>query len=154
MKYQKIIIFSIATIFIGAALYYVTSNRATLFNTPIENVSKQVEQTTLQTQSVTIGIVIYKVTPKSLTPNSETWDFEVSLDTHTGSLDQDLVSTVRLVDDKDNEYKPTKWIGDPKGGHHREGVLQFKSLGSDIRTVTLKIKPGENIEEASLTWEI
>lgn len=154
MKNQKVIIFSLAIIFIGTALYYVISNRESLLKTPPEKVSKQAEQNSLQTQSVTVGIVVYKVTPKTLTPNNETWGFEVSLDTHTGSLDQDLVSVVRLVDDKGNEYKPIKWMGDPPGGHHREGILQFKSLESNITSITLKINSGENIAEGRLTWKI
>ena len=154
MKYQKVIIFSLAIIIIGVALYYVISNRAPLFNSSPEDVSELVEQTSLQTQSVTIGIVIYKVTPKTLTPNSETWDFEVSLDTHTGSLDQDLVSTIRLVDDKGNEYKPTIWTGDPLGGHHREGILEFLPVVPRPSFIEFNIQTTDTTGKNSLRWNI
>lgn len=112
-----------------------------------------VVQNTLPSQTATIGIVTYKVTPKNLSRSSISWDFEIVLDTHTGSLDQDLVQRVRLSDDKAREYQATKWEGDPPGGHHREGTIQFKS-GSDVKSITLKINPGKNMEEKSLTWEI
>lgn len=139
---NKIILFSLVIIVTGVALYFLTSNA-----------SPQTSQSALSTQSATIGIVIYKVTPKTLTSNSETWDFEVSLDTHTGSLDQDLMSTIRLVDDKGNEYKPTKWIGDPPGGHHREGVLKFSTITPSPAFIDLNIEVGSS-EKASLRWNI
>lgn len=111
-------------------------------------------QNTLLLQTATIGNVTYKVTPKNLSRFSTSWDFEIALDTHTGSLDQDLVQQVRLSDNKAREYQATKWEGNPLGGHHREGVLRFQPLGSDVKSVTLKLNPGENMEENSLTWEI
>lgn len=154
MKNQKIIVFSLVIVFIGAALYYVISNRETLLKTPPKRELKQVEPNSLQTQSVTVGIVVYKVTPKTLTPNNETWDFEVSLDTHTGSLDQDLVSTVSLVDDKSNEYRPTKWIGDPQGGHHREGILKFSPVTPQPAFIEFNIKTPGSVEKNSLRWNI
>src|SRR3989344_2543496 len=103
MKYQKVIIFSLAFIIIGAALYYVISNRTSSPNTQQANDSKQTE-TALSTQTLVDGTVTYIVTPKNFTPSSTTWDFDIGLDTHTGSLDQDLITLVRMVDDKGNEY--------------------------------------------------
>lgn len=135
MKYQKVIIFSLGVIVISTALYYVISKIA----------SSRVEQTILQTQTITVGPVTYKVTPKKVVSNSDTWDFEVSLDTHTGSLDQDLVALVRLVDDKGNKYKAIKWEGTPPGGHHREGVLSFNAISPKPNNVSLIVKGGEDL---------
>ena len=140
MKYQKVIASSLVIIVIGAALYYVISNRASLFNS--------VAQTDLQTQSVTIGTVTYKVTPKTITRSATTWDFEVTLDTHTGSLDQDLVAIVRLVDDKGREYKAIKWEGDPPGGHHRKGTLSFQPIDLKPKKIILQI------EERKFEWKL
>jgi len=153
MKYGKVLIFNLAIILIGTAIYFAISNRTNFFTAPsAPNVPA--EQAALATQTATIGIVTYKVTPKNLSKSSPTWDFEVVLDTHTGSLDQDLVSGIRLSDDRNNEYQASNWEGDPPGGHHREGVLQFQALDSEIKSITLKINPGENMEGASLTWAI
>lgn len=152
MKYGKVLVFNLIIILIGAVIYFVISNRTNFFNKPIAP-NLPAEQTALSAQTASIGIVTYKVTPKNLSKSSPTWDFEIVLDTHTGSLDQDLVSEVRLLDDKNKEYQASKWEGDPPGGHHREGVIKFESLGSDVTSLILKINPGEKMKETSFTWE-
>ena len=146
MKYQKVVIFSLVSIVIGAALYYVVSEKG---------VANQVsEQTTLQTQTLTDGAVIYKVIPKNLTTLATTWDFEINLDTHTGSLDQDLVAIVRLVDDKGNEYRSVKWEGAPPGGHHREGTLKFSAVTPRPTFIELNIQTTDSTKEANLRWNL
>lgn len=154
MKYGKVLVFNLVIILIGATIYFVVSNRANFFKTPSNVPNSPNEQATLTTQTATFGSVTYKVTPKNLAKSSSNWDFEIVLDTHTGSLDQDLVSQVRLSDEKGREFQVAKWEGDPPGGHHREGVMKFESQGSDTASVTLKINPGENMKETSFTWEV
>lgn len=154
MKYQKVIVFNLGLIVIGAALYYVISNRSNLFNKSTNDANQVSERTTLQTQILTDGTVTYKVTPKDLTVSATTWDFEISLDTHTGSLDQDLVAIVRLVDDKGNEYKSSQWEGDPPGGHHREGTLEFSPITPRPTFVELNIQTTGSTEKTSLRWNI
>lgn len=145
MKYQKVIIFSLVILVIGLALYYVIP----------KDVANQVsEQTILQTQTLTDGNVTYKVTPKDLTTSATTWDFDVTLDTHTGSLDQDMVTTFRLVDNKGKEYRATKWEGDPPGGHHREGLLKFSPLTSRPAFIELTVQTTDNTKEISLRWNL
>ena len=153
MKYQKVIIFSLAFIIIGAALYYVISNRTSSPNTQQVNDSIQTE-TALSTQTLVDGTVTYIVTPKNFTPSSTTWDFDIGLDTHTGSLDQDLITLVRMVDDKGNEYKAIQWEGAAPGGHHREGVLKFLPITPRPIFIELKIQTTSNIEKNSLRWNI
>lgn len=115
---------------------------------------EQSEQSTLSTQTLTDGTVTYKVTPKNLTSSVSTWDFDISLDTHTGSLDQDLVEIVHLVDDKGNEYKATTWEGAPAGGHHREGILRFSPVTPRPDFFELKIQTTSSTENNSLRWNI
>ena len=146
MKYQKVIIFNLAIIVTGVALYYVVSNRASLFNKPADDTS--------QTQTLTDGTVTYKVIPKDLSTQAATWDFEISLDTHTGSLDQDMVAIIRLVDDKGNEYKAMKWDGDPPGSHHREGMLQFSPITPRPAFIELNIQTTGTTGKNSLRWNI
>ena len=67
MKYQKVIIISLAIVIITAALYYVVSNRTSLPSTQRVG-SEQSEQVALSTQTLTDGAVTYKVTPKNLAP--------------------------------------------------------------------------------------
>lgn len=153
MKYGKLLIFYLTIIIIGASIYFVFSNKGGFLISPPSASNLSTKQKTLSTQTASIGNVTYKVTPKNLSRSSSSWDFEISLDTHTGSLDQDLVSLILLSDGK-NEYKALKWEGDPLGGHHREGILKFQPLGSGVTSVILKIKPGGNTEETSFTWEV
>lgn len=52
-------------------------------------------------------------------------EFEIIMDTHTGVLDHDMVSSAFLVDMYGREYPALAWEGDPPGGHHRTGTLKF-----------------------------
>lgn len=144
MKYNKIIVFSFVILVLILALNNANSN----------SVSPQVEKIILQAQTVTIGTVTYTITPKNINSNSGTWDFEVVLDAHTGSLEQDLVSLISIVDNRSNEYQAIKWIGDPPGGHHREGVLKFSAITPYPIYVELKIQTIGVTEKSTLRWDI
>ena len=126
----------LAIIAILAVIYYAVSNQ----------IKKQISPLA---QTVSVGTVAYEATPKNLSKSASIWDFEIVLDTHEGSLDQDLTQLAVLLDDKGREYKPVKWDGDPPGGHHRTGVLQFKTPDSDTQSITLKINPG-----IRFTWDL
>ena len=81
-------------------------------------------------------------------------DFEITLTAHSGDLNQDPTKDVVLVDDKGNQFSPISWEGDPPGGHHRTGILKFKSPAKNLKSITLKINPGENIKEVNFTWQL
>lgn len=149
MNNQKFIIIGLAIIIIGAAFYYVVSKRTSSPSTRQVG-SEQSEQNTFSTQTLTDGTVTYKITPQNLAPTATSWDFDISLDTHTGSLDQDLVDIVRLVDDKGNKYKSTKWTGDPLGGHHREGTLEFLPIIPRPGFIEFNIQTTGSTEKISL----
>ena len=98
------------------------------------------------------GRVTVTVTP--LTIAADTWRFEVELDTHVVPLDQDLTAVSLLVDQRGNEQRPLTWEGDPPGGHHRKGVLVFKSVGPLPTVVTLKIRGIGPVPERAFTWTL
>ena len=81
------------------------------------------------------------VTVKSLglTPGAKTWDFEIAMNTHTQTLDQDLARVSVLVDDGGKQYTPSAWKGDHPGGHHRKGVLQFAPVPGNPKFLELRI---------------
>lgn len=68
---------------------------------------------TPKTQTNREGPVTVKVTPRNLSPDASTWDFEITLDTHAVSLDQDLSRAAVLVDGQGNARSPLAWEGDP-----------------------------------------
>ena len=110
-------------------------------------------QNTFETQTNSEGPITFQVTPK-YDPTSQILKFEITLTAHSGDLNQDLAKNVVLVDDKDNQSSPISWEGDPLGGHHRTGVLKFKSPAKNLKSITLKINPGENIKEVNFTWQM
>jgi hypothetical protein len=74
------------------------------------------------------GGVTITVTPSAIEATASRWAFQISLDTHSGALDDDLLKNSRLIDDQGGEHAPLTWEGDPSGGHHRKGLLQFAPL--------------------------
>lgn len=98
--------------------------------------------------------VTVAVTPQNLTTGAKSWDFKVVLDTHSGSLDDDLVKTAVLLDDKAGRYVPVKWEGAGPGGHHREGTLGFNAISPQPRAIELQIqRPGES-KPRSFRWQL
>lgn len=83
--------------------------------------------------------VSVRVKPLGLTPGARSWDFEVTMYTHTQPLDQDLARVSVLVDDGGKQYTPSAWKGDPPGGHHRKGVLQFAPVPGNPKSLELTI---------------
>lgn len=99
----------------------------------------------LEARSNDAGGVRIVVKPNSVLAGSA-WEFEVTMDTHTKPLDDDLTKTAVLVDDGGRRYMPLSWQGDKPGGHHRKGVLRFAAPSEQIKSFELEIQGsgGEN----------
>lgn len=113
-----------------------------------------VAQSNWETQTNEELPVTIKVTPIELGKGAETWKFEIVLNTHSGSLDDDLLTAAYLMDDKGNTYQPTTWEGPGPGGHHREGVLVFEAVYPAPPFIELKIKNVGGISERSFKWDL
>jgi len=100
------------------------------------------------------GGVIVKVRPVTLLPTAESWRFEVQFSTHTVSLDQDLLKIASLSVGDGQSQAPTVWDGDPPGGHHRQGILEFKPIVPLPVSLTLTIKEVGGIAARSFTWNL
>jgi len=98
--------------------------------------------------------VTIKITPLELGKDSATWKFQITLDTHAGSLDDDLTKVSTLIDDKDNTYKPLGWEGDPVGGHHRAGIISFEPIEPVPSYIELRIKKVGGISDRSFRWDL
>ena len=104
------------------------------------------------TQTSAAQGVTLKVTPKPLTAGATDWEFSVVLDTHSGSLDDDLSRTAVLsVDGKD--VAPSSWDGAAAGGHHREGLLKFPAPTAQPNKVELRIRRSGESEPRIFRWE-
>lgn len=112
----------------------------------------QIKNSGLEAKISSEGPVAVSVTPLDLKNNSSSWNFEVNLDTHSGSLDADLVTVSELVDDQEKIYKPIAWEGDGPGGHHRKGILKFNPISPKPKFFELKIKNIGGVLERRLKW--
>lgn len=80
--------------------------------------------------------------------------FQVSLNTHSVPLDQDLTAVSVLRDSRGREYKPVHWDGAPPGGHHRKGILVFPELSAPLNSVTLTIHDIAGIANRDFAWQL
>jgi len=76
--------------------------------------------------------------------------FEISLDTHSGSLDYEMDKISYIRDSKGNIIKPEAWDGGI-GGHHFKGTLKFPKF-DDSRSFELVIENVAGVEERVLKW--
>lgn len=96
----------------------------------------------LPPQSSREGGVSVQVTPRLV--SGSVWEFEFSINTHSGDLSEDLTKAVVLVADGGASHAPLAWEGAPPGGHHRKGVLRFKAISPQPQAIELKLqRPGE-----------
>ncbi len=100
------------------------------------------------------GQVEVTVTPGDLSGNAKTWDFTVSLNTHSVELAEDLAQSAVLDDGQGNWIKPIVWNGDPPGGHHREGVLSFEPVSPRPSTIKLEIRGVGGVEVRTFEWQL
>lgn len=111
----------------------------------------QDNQKVLPPQTNSEGQVTIQVAPQEL--SSSSWEFAIISDAHSGSLDQDLVTSSILVGDDGRQYLPISWDGDPSGGHHRKGVLKFKPIIPNPSSIELKIYQLGTDNEKVFRWE-
>ena len=91
------------------------------------------------------------VTPQSISSEAKTWDFRVVLETHTQDLSDDLSkSSVLIADGK--QYLPIAWEGAPPGGHHRKGLLRFKAIAPQPKSMELQIRLAGDASPRSFKW--
>ena len=107
---------------------------------------------TLPTQTSCQSGVTVIVTPRNLA--ASTWEFDVVFDTHSQELTDDLGKAAVLVSDGRASHSPLKWQGDPPGGHHRQGVLQFKSVSPLPASIELQIKRSGETAPRSFRWQL
>jgi hypothetical protein len=91
------------------------------------------------------GPVQVQVTPRSLAAGAKVWEFDVAFNTHTTPVEGDPAQFY--------VHKALAWNGDPPGGHHRKGVLQFKPVAGATE-IELRINGVGGIATRSFRWQL
>lgn len=117
-------------------------------------VTQAVPATDLATLTNSEAAVTVEVTPMNISPEAESWDFEISLSTHSVALDQDMRHVAVLIDTAGAPRQPLSWDGDPPGGHHRKGVLRFQPLAGTPEFLDLRIKGIGGVSERVFRWRL
>jgi hypothetical protein len=93
------------------------------------------------------------VQPRGFPPDAKTWDFAITLETHTQPLDDDLAKTATLLADG-KPFRPRGWEGAPPGGHHRKGVLRFEAVTPPPQAVELQISRTGEAGPRVFRWQL
>jgi len=80
--------------------------------------------------------------------------FDVTMNTHSVELVEDLTRSAILRDDAGKEYAPIAWEGAGPGGHHREGKLKFAAFKTKPKFVELVVKNLAQVSERAFRWEL
>lgn len=99
-----------------------------------------------------LGIKI-TATLQKIPKDAKTWDFEVTMETHTHALSSDMEDTSVLIADG-RQYKPLGWEGSPPGGHHRKGILRFPAVTPKPSLVELQIRLIGDLTPRSFKWRL
>lgn len=105
-----------------------------------------------ETKTDAQGAVIVTMTPLEFGKDAGLWKFGIVFDTHSGSLDDDVLAAAFLEDGAGNVYEPVAWEGPGPGGHHREGVLVFPAIDPLPPQVELSIKNVGAVPERVFAW--
>lgn len=116
-----------------------------------QEIAEQVKEKTFPAQTDEQEGVSVEVTPQTLSAGSEAV-FQVSLNTHSVELGEDLAAVSKLKDDKGNVYQANSWTGG-KGGHHLSGNLTFPKISPQASSVELIISGVAGIER-KFKWEL
>lgn len=142
-----IIVGIIAVIGIIAALVSRPVNKPTGLENPIKPMGTEPESQSKDENGVTV-IVAPKIISTSY------WLFDITLDTHSVELDQDIKQTVFLRDEKGGESAPAFWDGDPPGGHHRSVTVKFNPILPQPSTFTVAVKNIGGVPERDFLWKL
>ena len=108
----------------------------------------------LTAQRSSAGGVTVVVTPQNLAAGTKSWEFSVKLDTHSQELNDDLVKTTTLIDDKSGRHAPVRWEGAGPGGHHREGTLKFNAISPQPGVIEMQIQRLGEATPRVFSWQL
>ncbi len=131
-----------------------TTPRSSLVSAQVQSSPSGAKETTpasLETKTNEEGGMTVAVTPKQVADGS--WEFLVAIDNHVQDVMQDMVAVSVLTDQNGVAIRPSAWVGDPPGGHHRQGTLRFATVSAGAKNFTLTLRELGGVSERFFTWE-
>jgi YHS domain-containing protein len=119
----------------------------------LSEAAKQDTVITLKAQTDDQKRVKVKVTPQEIR-FGEPVRFEITFDTHSVDLSFDPVEIAILEFGHGVLVRPDKWDGAAAGGHHRSGLLIFKSIPKDTKTLKLILRDVAGVPERTFVWNL
>lgn len=98
-----------------------------------------------------LGVTV-RAKPIDIAANAKAWKFQISLDTHSQELADDLARTAVLIDATGKPHAPLAWDGAKPGGHHRAGVLHFEPISPLPAVLELRIQRPAEPAPRSFRW--
>jgi hypothetical protein len=98
--------------------------------------------------------VMIQLTPADVSGQAKEWTFDVALNTHSGSLGDEVAAEATLIDAGGKAQRALGWSGDPPGGHHRKGVLRFTAPSPRPATLELRIQRANEPEARVFRWAL
>jgi YHS domain-containing protein len=108
---------------------------------------------TLKTQTDDQKRVKVKVIPQEIRLGKPVL-FEIIFDTHSVDLSFDPAEIALLEFGHGVLVRPDNWDGAAAGGHHRSGLLIFKSIPKDTKTLKLILRDIAGVPERIFTWDL
>lgn len=143
----------IAVVVVFLAISFNRSNeRESDFLAPSEsNLLKSAERLSeVSSESEGITIVVKPIELQA----GQSLRFELTMDTHEGSLNTDLPAAVSLVGIQGEKYPAVSWDGPPPGGHHRSGILTFSALDVLPAQLTMVIADDDWSAPREFAWDL
>lgn len=151
MQQRKIILAALAVIAVLAVAYALWTKNG---DQPV-----QLQPKTYELQTDDQGEVTIAIQPLDISPQSSVWRFQVTLNTHSRELNEDLVAAAELRNNKDERFETIGWEEgslpagrQAPGGHHRSGVLSFRPLLPFPSEITLRFRDVGGIPERVFIW--
>jgi len=132
-KFKKILSVLLLVFFLISLLYTYT------------HAKKNTENMTDNLNSIVNNIKGISIIAKPINLSSSEIVFEISINTHSGSLDYEMSQISELVINNEKHMKPIKWNGSAPGGHHRYGKIIFSGYDKAINKLKLTIKTNDTL---------
>ncbi len=99
------------------------------------------------------GGITVSITP-ILPLTTDRWDFEVELNTHSGTLPEDLKDQASLIVNDELILSAISWEMSANEAHHKEGILSFQKTELDADSIELVLEDVGGVEKRTFTWRL